>query len=251
MEKERKKEEIKKEEKKGWFSVIPLFLIISLIIILMLSYALYTEKSSGKETPQASGQTAENTETAGNAQDTVLSPGCKDTDGDNLGELGVVYLVKDDKRIKYVDRCLDKHTVKEYFCSGADAKAKIYKCASICTICREDASADPTSDAAQQKDSSDAEEKLRADAGYTEEQETKDNESIEQTEEENQQDLEEAKDNTKYYYNCKNGFKDTFETDVDCGGTDCSGCAYNKRCELNQDCAAGLKCDQRLKRCMR
>ena len=38
---------------------------------------------------------------------------------------------------------------------------------------------------------------------------------------------------------CKNGKKDGSESDVDCGGSDCSGCANGKACTLDTDCAGG------------
>src|SRR3990170_4510227 len=35
---------------------------------------------------------------------------------------------------------------------------------------------------------------------------------------------------------CDDGFVDGNETDVDCGGTECSKCGHNKRCQSNSDC---------------
>lgn len=37
---------------------------------------------------------------------------------------------------------------------------------------------------------------------------------------------------------CKNGVQDDPETDVDCGGGTCSGCAKNQKCVLGTDCAS-------------
>jgi hypothetical protein len=37
---------------------------------------------------------------------------------------------------------------------------------------------------------------------------------------------------------CSNNRKDGTETDVDCGGPDCGGCAANRSCKLNDDCAS-------------
>ncbi len=43
--------------------------------------------------------------------------------------------------------------------------------------------------------------------------------------------------------NCKDGFQDTGETDIDCGGPCVVGCAAGKGCKLNTDCASGF-CDE-------
>lgn len=38
---------------------------------------------------------------------------------------------------------------------------------------------------------------------------------------------------------CKNQIKDNDETDIDCGGVYCEGCAIGKLCKLNSDCSSG------------
>jgi hypothetical protein len=38
---------------------------------------------------------------------------------------------------------------------------------------------------------------------------------------------------------CTDGTQDGSETDVDCGGPDCSPCAVGKRCQVNSDCSSG------------
>jgi hypothetical protein len=47
---------------------------------------------------------------------------------------------------------------------------------------------------------------------------------------------------------CMNGAKDFAESDVDCGGPVCPGCAANKICKGNEDCASNL-CIQLMMRC--
>ena len=56
-------------------------------------------------------------------------------------------------------------------------------------------------------------------------------------------------DPSKEFYNCYNGYRDTQETDVDCGGPDCFGCGYGRRCSVNSDCAEPLVCNLRMKKC--
>ncbi|MBI1971008.1 hypothetical protein HYS47_04630 [Candidatus Woesearchaeota archaeon] len=56
-------------------------------------------------------------------------------------------------------------------------------------------------------------------------------------------------DPSKEFYNCYNGYRDTQETDVDCGGPDCFGCGYGRRCNVNGDCAEPLVCNIRMKKC--
>lgn len=46
---------------------------------------------------------------------------------------------------------------------------------------------------------------------------------------------------------CANGIKDQDETDVDCGGTKCTGCAEFKACNVDTDCATGSYCAQHIK----
>jgi len=46
---------------------------------------------------------------------------------------------------------------------------------------------------------------------------------------------------------CSNGVKDQDETDVDCGGAKCSGCAEYKNCNIDTDCATGSYCQQHIK----
>jgi hypothetical protein len=48
---------------------------------------------------------------------------------------------------------------------------------------------------------------------------------------------------------CNDGSEDGSETDVDCGGGTCSGCAVNKKCVSTTDCLAGEGCDTTTKRC--
>jgi hypothetical protein len=38
------------------------------------------------------------------------------------------------------------------------------------------------------------------------------------------------------------GFKDGFETDVDCGGSDAPSCEARQRCRIHQDCIPSTKC---------
>ena len=38
---------------------------------------------------------------------------------------------------------------------------------------------------------------------------------------------------------CGDAIKNSLETDVDCGGTDCPGCSKGKACTIDQDCACG------------
>jgi hypothetical protein len=45
-----------------------------------------------------------------------------------------------------------------------------------------------------------------------------------------------------YAPHCKNGVKDSTETDVDCGGPDCPKCGYHKLCSVPGDCQPGLVC---------
>jgi len=46
---------------------------------------------------------------------------------------------------------------------------------------------------------------------------------------------------------CANSIKDQDETDVDCGGDKCSGCAEFKMCNMDSDCATGMYCAQQIK----
>src|ERR1700722_1983747 len=48
---------------------------------------------------------------------------------------------------------------------------------------------------------------------------------------------------------CTDGVKDGSETDVDCGGGTCSGCAVGKGCAANGDCTSGGGCDVMTKTC--
>jgi len=71
-----------------------------------------------------------------------------------------------------------------------------------------------------------------------------------QKEQEEEQKIEEKKLTEKEFYNCMNGFKDPFETDVDCGGS-CKPCKYGQMCQEQADCNVPLKCNLRAKKCMR
>jgi len=71
-----------------------------------------------------------------------------------------------------------------------------------------------------------------------------------QKEQEEEQKVEEKKLTEKEFYNCMNGFKDPFETDVDCGGS-CKPCKYGQMCKEQVDCNVPLKCNLRAKKCMR
>jgi hypothetical protein len=42
---------------------------------------------------------------------------------------------------------------------------------------------------------------------------------------------------------CKNGERDGTETDVDCGGEECSSCAQGQKCSAHSDCAGMLRAD--------
>lgn len=42
---------------------------------------------------------------------------------------------------------------------------------------------------------------------------------------------------------CEDGFEDSDETDVDCGGTYCDPCEEGQNCDGNEDCESGLTCD--------
>jgi hypothetical protein len=46
---------------------------------------------------------------------------------------------------------------------------------------------------------------------------------------------------------CANGVKDQDETDVDCGGNECDGCAEFKMCNVDSDCSTGMYCSQHIK----
>ncbi len=46
---------------------------------------------------------------------------------------------------------------------------------------------------------------------------------------------------------CANGIKDQDETDIDCGGSKCTGCAEFKACNVDTDCATGSYCAQHIK----
>lgn len=46
---------------------------------------------------------------------------------------------------------------------------------------------------------------------------------------------------------CANSIKDQDETDVDCGGSKCTGCVEFKMCNVDTDCATGMYCAQHIK----
>ena len=46
---------------------------------------------------------------------------------------------------------------------------------------------------------------------------------------------------------CANAIKDQDETDVDCGGSKCTGCVEFKMCNVDTDCATGMYCAQHIK----
>ncbi len=48
---------------------------------------------------------------------------------------------------------------------------------------------------------------------------------------------------------CHDGILDGNETDVDCGGATCPGCAVTKKCNTTSDCAAGEGCDISTRTC--
>ena len=74
-------------------------------------------------------------------------------------------------------------------------------------------------------------------------------EEVEETKVQEEQEREEVKQNLENeFYNCNNGYKDHFETDVDCGGP-CRACGYGQMCEDHRDCATG-KCNVRSKKCL-
>lgn len=47
---------------------------------------------------------------------------------------------------------------------------------------------------------------------------------------------------------CMNGLQDLLETDIDCGGAVCPGCALGEQCESDDDCASN-HCSAAGKRC--
>lgn len=192
-----------------------------------------------------------------------LKPQCADSDGGDEPSLaGTVTVVKEGSVIVSNDVCTSEAELIEQYCAGKLEQQRGYTCKYGCREGRCLASAreqittnapptiasDPTPSAAYVPPSITqspplpplyAEQKENVEQQITQTQETKESEYQEQRA---------AGQNENY--NCYNGFRDTFETDTDCGGACVQKCAYGKTCQDGNDCAPPLRCNTRIRKCM-
>jgi hypothetical protein len=147
---------------------------------------------------------------------------CTDSDGENALRQGIVTItyksgatLTGKKPTVLNDYCLNNKKLNEYTCEGSDFSTQEIVCEGSCK-----------------------EGKCVAEAFIPDyEQKQKVTPTLEETKK-------------KEFYNCFNGFRDTYETDIDCGGDDCTaGCGYGKNCLLDSDCADDLVCNVRSKKC--
>lgn len=185
-------------------------------------------------------------------QTAELKPQCADSDGGDEPSLaGTITIVKEGSVIVSNDVCTSEAELIEQYCVGKLEQQRGYTCKYGCregrclASTREQTTADvqqPTNNnppPTSQEPPLYAEQKENVEEQITQTQETKESDYREQRA---------AGQNENY--NCYNGFRDTFETDTDCGGACVQKCAYGKTCQDTNDCAAPLRCNTRIRKCM-
>lgn len=183
-----------------------------------------------------------------------LKPQCADSDnGDEPSLAGTITVVKEGSVIVSNDVCTSEAELIEQYCVGKLEQQRGYTCKYGCREGRCLASTreqittnappavapDPTPPTPYQQPPLYAEQKEKVEEQITQTEETK---------ESGYQEQRAAGQNENY--NCYNGFRDTFETDTDCGGACVQKCAYGKTCQDTNDCAPPLRCNTRIRKCM-
>lgn len=197
-----------------------------------------------------------------NAQSPVadLKPQCADSDGGDEPSLaGTVTVVKEGSVIVSNDVCTSEAELIEQYCVGKLEQQRGYTCKYGCregrclASTREQITSNAPPAAAPsptplttnnqpptaQQPPPYAEQKEKVEKQIMQAEETKESEYQKQRA---------AGQNENY--NCYNGFRDTFETDTDCGGACVQKCAYGKTCQDTNDCAPPLRCNTRIRKCM-
>jgi hypothetical protein len=191
---------------------------------------------------------------------------CVDSDaGDEPSLPGTVTLRSDGNSVESQDTCTGDAELMEHYCDGDKEKMRGYNCKYGCregrclTSSEEKGNIDPT----LAKQGATTEQNVATPGVKEEEKEPVPKEQPEQeynpepVEEKiqgNKEAAEQAREEVTQevqtqFYNCFNGFKDSFETDIDCGGACGVKCGYNRGCEENKDCAKGLRCNSRMRKC--
>ena len=179
---------------------------------------------------------------------TDLRPACTDSDGGDEPSLaGSVTVVNEGSVIVSSDVCTSNADLIEQYCDGKNEQQRGYSCKYGCaegrcvTSTEQPAGNAPTTDYRPPNTDTPlyAEQKESVEEQIIQTQETKESEYQEQ-----------RTAGQDANYNCYNGFRDTFETDTDCGGACIQKCAYGKTCQDSNDCAAPLKCNTRIRKCM-
>lgn len=179
---------------------------------------------------------------------TDLVVGCTDSDGgDEPSVAGTITVVKEGSIVVSNDACTGDADLREQYCLGKQEKVRGYACKYGCREGRCLTSSESGRPGLVPPS--------RIRTLPSRELETSDRQAIQEEviavlEEKDTAHQEEADEAEGQFYNCFNGFKDSFETDVDCGGPCQNKCRYGKMCTDSADCAAGLKCNLRMRKCM-
>ncbi len=177
---------------------------------------------------------------------------CRDSDnGDEPSQAGTTTVVREGSIIVSNDACTGEAELMEHYCVGNEEKVRGYSCKYGCREGRCLTSADQLVPLDEQLQKTEQESQTPVEAPLTKPEQKDVGEKIAQTQEEKEKErVREVQQAQTENYNCYNGFKDSFETDVDCGGPCITKCGYGKMCIESADCTAGLKCNARIRKCM-
>lgn len=221
------------------------------ILLCTLIIILFIAGCQGTNLESITGNVVQEPAAADRTQQTAdLLIGCTDSDGgDEPSVAGTTTVVKEGSVIVSNDACTGDADLREQYCTGKQEKVRGYACKYGCregrcltsseaSMGRPELALPPykPTPPSRELETSDRQAIREEVIAVLEEKDTARQEEVEEAE--------------GQFYNCYNGFKDSFETDVDCGGPCQTKCRYGKMCTDSADCAAGLKCNLRMRKCM-
>ncbi len=181
---------------------------------------------------------------------------CVDSDaGDEPSLPGTLTIRSYDSTVESQDTCTGESELMEYYCEGDKERTRGYNCKYGCREGRCLTSSEERGKIAPELEKSVPKKQAPKQTQKTTEEPEKDviasaKQEIQENKEAADKEREEITEEVQtQFYNCFNGFKDSFETDVDCGGPCSIKCGYNRGCDDSNDCAEGLKCNARMKKC--
>ncbi|MDO8642193.1 MAG: hypothetical protein Q7R76_01205 [Candidatus Woesearchaeota archaeon] len=239
----------------GRKTTVLIFAVLAILFSLFISAC--TNKNLGGITGNvvregADTQNAPLAPTVYNPPPAAIKNGCADSDnGDEPSMAGTTTVVMDGSVVVANDVCTGDADLMEHYCVARKDTIRGYTCKYGCREGRCLTSSDtPGAVDTQLEKTENTPSQISPPQVYTEQKEMVE-EQIAQTAEQNEKEQEQKTEQSQNEnYNCYNGFKDTFESDVDCGTACPQKCGYGKMCSESTDCAAGLKCNQRIRKCM-